>query len=361
MNKLIRCVFLLGILIFPAASIAQEFQWKVNLNYFFDNTEFSESTLTKDQTMAGVHFSPELGMKWDQNNSIFGGVDMLKKSGSNTVVDKVKFIGYYQFHDDNTLLRAGSFQKGELLSNYSDFFFQDSVRYYRPVMEGLYFRKGNECAFFNLWLDWTGYQTENDRESFFLGASGYKSFGSLFFVDFQSYMFHFATTRPDTQGYGVCDNLLGQVSAGVNYSNNRGLNSLLFSIGTLAGFERDRQKMSDYKTPVGLVLRANADYKSFGTDNKFYFGQSRMTMYEKYGTDLYWGNPFLRSGNYVESKWYWNLIKSQYVKGQLAAKMQFSEGKVFFEQVFTLSASIGNDDNTTKKSNIWEFILRKKQ
>lgn len=359
MNKNLK-IIVLFIAVLPLFASGQELQWKVNLNYFFDNTEFAKSTLSADQTMAGVHFAPEIGVKFDENQSVFGGMDLLKKSGSVPILDKAKLIAYYQFKNENTFFQAGAFPRGELLSNYSSVFFQDSINFYRPVMEGLYFKKGNENEFINLWMDWTGMQTNKNRETFFLGASGYKSFKTMFFGEFQSYMFHFAGVRPADPYVSVNDYVQGQFSVGAKYSNDRGLNNLMFSAGVLASYERDRQHIKNYGTPVGAVIRLNADYKGIGTENTVYIGQPRMVLYYRYGNELYWGNPFYRSTNYIENKIYWNFIENQYVKGQIASKMHYTEGKLMFEQLFTLSASIGSDNARQKRATIFDWFLQRR-
>ncbi|MEI7504948.1 MAG: hypothetical protein WCJ61_16860, partial [Paludibacter sp.] len=184
---------------------SQEIQWKTGLNYFFDNTEFVRSTLTKDQTMNGVHLAPELGIAYDSVHSVFGGINALKISGSKSFVDKIDFTAYYQYQAQNVKFQAGAFPRAELLSNYSDFFFQDSVRNFRPIMQGFYLKVGNNNSFYNLWLDWVSHQTAVDRETFYIGASAHKSFG-LLFADFQSYMFHYANVNPTNPTYHVCDN-----------------------------------------------------------------------------------------------------------------------------------------------------------
>ena len=356
--------YLISIILFitglSISTSAQELQWNLNLNYFFDNTEFARSALSNDQTMTGVHFSPELGMKWDENNSIYGGVDLLKKSASKTFADNVKFIAYYQFRNENTLFKAGAFQRGDLLSDYSTAFFQDSIGFYRPIMEGLFLKKGNETGYFKLWMDWTGLQTNTDRETFYLGASAYKQIRGPFFADFQSYMFHFAGMNPYNPDITVCDNLLAQLSVGVKYSNIWVLNNLMASAGVLSGFERDRYDMNNYGTPTGAIFRINADYKGIGTENNLYFGQPHMVLYRRYKNELYWGNPFYRDNYYIESKIFWNLIDTRTVKGQLAAKLHVTEGKLLFEQLFTLRASIGSDQPKPRKTTLWDYFIKKK-
>ena len=349
--------FLFISLIFPTLLFSQEFKWNTELNFFFDNTEFAKSKFAIDQTMAGVALTQEFGWKFDNKHYIMGGVDAMKSLGGEKIVNDFHFLAYYQLKDENTLFKVGSFHRHDLLDDYSNFFFQDSISFYKHTMEGIYFMKGNETQFMKLWLDWTGLQSETERESFLVGASGFKKFGKLFFTDFQSYMFHYATTRPNPIGFTVTDNLQAQLSVGLNYANNSGVNKLLVSAGVLSGFERDRVDMQNYGTPTGGVARLDFDYRGFGTENLFYYGQQRMILYYRHTNNMYWGNPFLRSSTYIQNKLYWNFINTDYVKGQLAARTHYSEGKIYVEQLLTLSASINNEKHKEKRPSLLERIF----
>jgi hypothetical protein len=338
-----------SIFLFQLSLSAQAFQWKAGLNYFFDNTEYAKSTLTKDQTMAGVHFSPEIGVKWDSVHFIFVGTDLLKISGSQNIIDIAQPIAYYRFQNSKASFYAGAFPRSELLSNYSDLFFQDSVNYYRPTLQGFFWQAGQKNSHFNLWLDWTGHENATTRETFFIGASAYKKSG-LFFADFQSYLFHFANTHPRTPSFSVCDNLLAQLSVGANYSNQSGLDTLLFSVGLLGGYERDRGVANGIHTPIGAVVRLNTEYYGFGIQNTLYAGHPRNIFYSSYNNGMYWNNPFLRSGFYLQSKWYLNVIRSQFVNGKLSMNLHFSEGKMMFEQTFTIKALLDSSEKSKIKS-----------
>jgi len=329
------------LLLLPSILWGQKFTWNTQFYSFFDNTEFAGSSYTIDQTMAGVSLAQFAGVKIDDKNSINAGVDVVKRLGSHKVIDDYHWMAFFQYVDKNTQFYAGSFHRQDLLEDYSSFFFQDSVNYYHRVMEGLFLKKGDENQFFKLWLDWTGLQTDSARESFFVGASGYKSFARNFHVDFQTYLFHYAGTRPVIPAYHVCDNFLTQASVGYHYKNNNGLNNLLISGGVLVGFERNRKYMNNYSVPVGFVGKADVEYKQFGMENLVYAGQPRMTMYSELGNAFYWGNPFLRGNFYWQNKLYWNAFHSEKVQGQLAWRTHFSEGKAKIEQLFILTASIG--------------------
>ena len=327
---------------FDLAAQLSKPEWKVDFDFFFDNTEYARSTLTDDQTMAGVRLSPELGLSWDNGHAIFAGVSGLKGFGSPNTLDKISPIGYYRFSKSQMQFYAGIFLRKELLSNYSDFFFQDSINYYVPTMQGLFWQLGStEASFVNLWLDWNGKEDPTTHETFFAGISAQKKM-NLFFVDFQSYLFHFANTKPRTPGFNVCDNGLAQLSTGIKLENRSVLDNFLFSAGVLAGFERERNVENQTHTPLGLVLRLKIEAYRLGIDNKLYIGDSRMKMYEKFGSGLYWGNPFLRSDYYLQSRLYWNIFNRDTVQGKLSAVFHYSEGKLMCEQVLTVRVSLGS-------------------
>ena len=84
-----------------------------------------------------------------------------------------------------------------------------------------------------------------------------------------------------------------------------------------------------------------------------------MSFYEQYGNHMYWGNPFLRSANYIQNKLYWKFLDNEHVTGQLAAKTHFSEGKIFFEQMLTLSAHINNyhPKKVKREPTFWERVF----
>ena len=347
MKKIICLLSLVLVFLLPLS--AQKLVWNANLNYFFDNTEYAKSTITKDQTMTGVHFAPEIGLAIDSVHSFFAGADLLKTAGSQNVIDDIQPLAYYRYQNQKVSFYAGAFSRSELLSNYSDLFFQDSVNYYRPTLTGIFWQMGKKSSFFNLWLDWSGHQTATVRETFFAGASAHHKFG-LMFLDFQSYMFHFADTRPMNPTYSVCDNILAHLSVGVDYSNQTGIDTLLVAAGVLAGGERERSLANGSYFPVGAVIRLNAEYKGFGTQNMLYFGNARDVFYNKYNNALYWNNPFLRSGFYFQSKWYLDVIRSQSVNGRLNLNLHFSEGKLMYEQVFTLRAGLSSSMKPNLKS-----------
>lgn len=335
-----RNIFLLLLLIFCSSVYSQEYRWKVGLNYFFDNTEYGKSSFIDSETMNGIWLNPMGSIVWSDRHSINAGVNLLKIPGMDEVIDKVDITMYYQYKTPKILFRAGSFPRNEVLGNYNNFFFKDSVNNFIPLMQGVFWQIGNDRNFFNIWFDMTGYATPANREHFFVGLSGKISKG-LFFADFQSYMFHYSLTRPAMPGDGVSENLQLQASAGLAYENEGDFKGLI-AAGTLVGYERDRRFENELYKPVGFVARGDAEMWGFGTKNTLYVGDPRMRLANTFGGDLYWGTQFLQAKSYLESEWYIRLIESDFVKARFNCNLHFSEGNILFQQMLTVSASIDN-------------------
>ena len=126
------------------SSFSQELTWKLGYNYFFDNAEYSVSTYAVDQTMHGMNLMPELGLKLDDRQTVYAGVSLLKKAGSPSFTDGEDFMAYYQYKTPKVLIRAGAFPREDMLDNYSILLLKDSIRYFRPIMHGLFVNLKNE-------------------------------------------------------------------------------------------------------------------------------------------------------------------------------------------------------------------------
>ena len=341
-----RFVIALFILSAIPALYSQEYRWKVGIDYFFDNREYKKSSFTEPQTLNGIWLNALGGISWDSTHTIYGGVNLLKIPGMRNTVNKTDVTLYYQYKRPKLLLLAGAFPRKEVLPNYSDFFFSDSVSHFMPLMQGLFFQVGNNDNFINSWMDWTGYATENTRESFYLGFSGRGSKG-VFFADFQSYLFHYAGTFPENPAYGVSEQMEVMASVGLQHEAVSSFKGLL-SAGVFAGVERDRRADETYK-PVGFVARGDAELYGIGTENRLYVGDARMRLYPVYGGNLYWGNPFLRGSTYLQSKWYVRLLESDRVSARINCNIHFSQGHTLLQQTFSITANIGNFLNPERK------------
>ena len=335
-----------------SASEAQEYRWRVGMDYFFDNMEYKHSSYADARTLQGIWLKPQGGITWDSAHAVYAGVDLLKMPGMKHAVDKVDVTLYYQYATDKVLFRAGAFPRRDVLSNYSDFFFRDSVNHFMPLMQGLFWQVGRGGNFINAWMDWTSYSTAEARESFFLGLSG-KATKNIFFVDFQSSLFHYAGTYPNNGLYGVSEQIQGIASAGVEVTPATQFKGMA-SAGLFAGLERDR-KADLIHRPVGFVARVHAEYMGIGTENTLYTGDARMRFYNEQGSALYWGTPFLQGRSYLQSKWYIRLLDTDRVTARVNCNLHLSEGEWHLQQTLSVAASIDNFSKPGKKRPLYPW------
>ena len=352
MQKSIKAFALMQLAVFMAA--AQQYDWKADFHYFFDNTEYEGSSFAEPQTMNGIWLMPEGQVTWQDRHSLHVGVDLLKIPGTDETVDKVDLAIYYEYKSPNVQFRTGSFPRRESLEDYNNFFFKDSVNNYLPMMRGIYWRLGSDKSFFKAWMDWVSYATATSREKFFIGFSGKLTKG-LFYGNFQSYMFHNANTRPRIEeNQGVRENMLLQASLGLDYARQNNFEGNI-SAGVLAGYERDRFNEELHK-PVGFVANANVEYCGLGTKNMFYWGDPRMQLYHRYGGDLYWGTQFLQGKSYLKSDWYVHAIQSDWANADIDLILHVSEGKVFFQQMMNVIVTLDKDMKHAKINNPFPWM-----
>ena len=336
-TKLYNIIFLFT---FSLTVYSQQTSIKTDINYFFDNTEFNRSTVNDDQTMTGTHLQSVLNFRIDSTQSINAGINLLTLAGGIKIIERPSPIAFYNYKKQNMQLLAGAFPRKNLLDNYSDFFFQDSVINFRPIMHGIFWEvKKNKNRFFNIWLDWTGMKDSLNNESFFVGSSAQYSINN-FYADFQSYMFHYAYPTTRIPDYYLCDNLLSQISLGYKIQNWAWIEKFNISSGILAGYERERAAVSPIHTPIGFVAKLEIEHKYIGLQSQLYLGEKRQILYPKYGNRVYWNNSFLRAGNYLETKLFLKLLNNKSVNARFTLNFHVSEGQLFHEQLFTVNASV---------------------
>ncbi|SCD20183.1 hypothetical protein PSM36_1361 [Proteiniphilum saccharofermentans] len=80
---------------------AQEYYWKVGLDYFFDNTEYENSSFLDSETMNGIWLNPMGTIEWNDKHSINAGVNLLNIPGMGKAINTVDVTLYYQHTSPN--------------------------------------------------------------------------------------------------------------------------------------------------------------------------------------------------------------------------------------------------------------------
>ena len=321
--------------------ISQDFTWKAGINTFFDNNEFGKSEYKVPQTMSGVQIAPEIGLRWDSLHFISAGVNMLHEFGSSDQVDKLYLTAYYEFNKHPYRFLMGAFPRDIVLDKYPRIFFQDSIGYYRPTINGIFWEVNSAGNYLNLWLDWTSQISETVRETFFVGMSARYNF-NIFYLQHFDYMFHYAKDYDPVVKKGIYDNGLMLTSAGIDLSGKTFLNVLDINAGWISGLERSRADDSGWTINNGMLLEVRADYRLFGIFNTLYIGEGHMPFYDDHSNHLYWGDPIYRAGNYNRTDFNINFIRNKKLNLNLTYSLHFAEGRVYHEQILKVNVNLNN-------------------
>ena len=355
-NEILRLLlFVFSFLGFSTTvSFAQKFVYQAGVHSFFNNNEFTGCSVKNSQTMAGVHFTPQLGLSFEGKHLLFAGVDALHEFGSDRTIDDVHPVAYYQLNSQPFVFYMGAFPRKHVLDHYPRMFFQDSVQYYRPVINGIFweYRSKND-DYLNAWLDWTSRQTEKRRETFFMGFSGRLNLG-LFYAQHFLYMFHFAGRINPPIPEKVHDNGLALTSIGVDLAEKADFEKLELNAGWSVGLEHDRGSDDGWQKPHGFFSELKIEYRGIGLLNTFYSGQEQQVYFYKHQNQLYWGDQAYRASKYDRADFYIQFIKNQAVQVKLIYSLHFIENKMFHEQ--SLLAAIDLDNLSKNRQKEYRYF-----
>jgi len=356
------CIILLFFLGAAITVFSQEVLYKVGLHSFFDNNEFDGCPLGYSQTMAGVHFAPQIGLGWDTNHRIFVGIDAMHEFGSNKAIGYYDPIAYYEYNNKLFRFDMGAFPRKMALDKYPLFFFQDSIRNYRPTMTGFFWEFGSEEGnYMNIWLDWTSRQTFTDRETFFMGWSGRYN-RDIFYAQHFGYMRHFAGVMDPANHTPVRDNGRIWTAVGLNLSSKTPFDELDINAGWAAGIERDRATDAGWNSMNGLLSEIRVEYRGVGAFNTYYRGKGQYEYFDEYGSQLYWGDRLYRATSYDRLDGYVYLMKTDVVTLKFVFTLHFVNSILGAEQQLYATFDLDNlkDRKPSKKYQyLWDHWLSK--
>ncbi|RZJ78055.1 MAG: hypothetical protein EOO20_28210, partial [Chryseobacterium sp.] len=270
------CVVLFSVI----AADAQELEGEINFHGFIDNREYAKSGRFS-QTIFGSRISPEIGLLIDSTHRLRVGINALQEFGDRDFFRHIDPVIYYQYQKRNWSLYLGAFPRINLLDDYPRALLADTLNYFRPNVEGMLAKYETSNFKQTIWIDWTGKQTNNDRETFLFGFSG-KYQPGRFFISHYAYMFHNALSGISPPNQYLEDNGAIQAQIGLDFSRETLFDSLTISAGGMMSIERVRA-LETSASPKGFVANLHAGYKKFSLANAFYSGE---------GHHLINGDPF---------------------------------------------------------------------
>ena len=304
--------------------------------------------------MAGVHFAPQLGLSFEEKHFIFAGLDVLHEFGSDQAIDGIHPVAYYQLNQKPFVFYMGAFPRKPLLDKYPRMFFQDSINNYRPVINGLFWEyRSNKDDYINAWLDWTGRQSYERREAFFMGWSGRFNFDILYGQHF-GYMFHYASSMNPAIPEPVHDNGLMLTSIGIDLAEKVNFEKMELNAGWAIGLERDRGSDDGWHKPQGFASEIKVEYRGIGLFNTLYSGDKRQVFFDRHQTNLYWGDQAYRASKYDRADLYICFIKNPVVHVKFIYTLHFLEQKMFHEQ--SLYATFDLDNLPKKKQKEYRYL-----
>ncbi len=261
-------------------------QQKINLKGaylgFLDNREYF-NPYTGGQTMFGNRLNLGAEYSIDSVQKLYTGVDYIYEFGAPANHIPLLPSIYYAYTDPSINFKFGSFPR-EGSIDYPYLLLTDTLQYYRPNIEGSYFRIKSKHAFQNIWIDWVGRQSKEVNESFLAGTSGHFRWNH-FFVEDYLYMYHHAAKLISTPDFHLRDNGGGIGLAGLQLGNAL---QTKFSIGI--AFSYDRFRPANYQIHKGLYAKAHFSYKYLGINLIHYHGES---------ISLAYGDAFYRAPVYT--------------------------------------------------------------
>jgi hypothetical protein len=340
---------------------AQDILLKLSTRSFFDNTEYASSPLQTSQTMAGVHLTPEVGINWNSKHRVFVGADVMREFGTDKTISSYDPIIYYEYKGSPFRFYMGAFPRRSILDKYPRMFFQDSIANYCPVINGFFWEFSNykHLSYANIWLDWTGRQTREQRESFFMGWSVRYNW-KIFYLQHWGYMFHYALLKEAAVDMPLHDNGLLLTSLGIDLTAKSKWDKLEVNIGWSVGLDRNRQ-INIWNKPQGLLSEIKLEYRGLGFFNTYYKGEGQQIYYADHGGALYWGDPVYRAKEYDRLDFNIHFFKTNVVKLRFTYSFHYLEKQLYHEQALYATFDITNLKTGKKEKDyryLWDNWLR---
>lgn len=332
MNTKRLCLTLIVLTIAGINVLAQQKAWEYRLPFygFADNREYF-NTVHPPQTIMGSRLSPEGGYRFDSLHKVRAGLHLTREFGSLDRAYLIKPILYYQYQDNKNTLLMGMFPRQGLTDGFPLFLLNDTLRYFRPNMEGAYlsrkFRKGFQSA----WIDWTSRQTNTERETFLAGFHGKQQLGKFFFENYFS-MYHFSSPIIPIPGDKLRDNASLMLRLGLDATGTTAADSLSFSVSWLKSFDRLRGAY-DWRTPSGAQFGFYIAEGNLFLNALYYKGKSHSVAF---------GDSFYKAKTYARADMGWMLFNKESVQVRFVFSLHYVERSMDTQQLLTVTVPASN-------------------
>lgn len=347
-----RLLCLLALLVGGCGSLfAQKVEWALRADGFFDNSE-GDNTYRTTMTYSGLRLSPEAGLSWGQGrHRLMAGYSGLSEWGTRSFKQGTP-IAYYNYSNQGTDFTLGSFHRDRLKGEYPSFMLADSLRYYRPYLQGLAVQHVHARGYYELFLDWTSMRQSTQREQFMAGLSAEQMFFGQSKESEQSathavgmgiegYYYHYALTWQSTEEEHIHDFLVAHPYMVWRLSAPRQQLRAQVKLGMLLSLDRERGT-DGWHTPIGFVGQANIDYKRWELQQTLYAGGHQQSFGSAHFGAYYWGDTYYQASTYSRSQLRYKLLSSNGVEAHAGATVHLTKAGLNWHQMITLRILLGS-------------------
>jgi hypothetical protein len=301
---------------------------------FLDNREYKDFII-RSRTYSGTRVALDLGLNVDSLNHFVVGANAIHEFGAQPFFLTVDPVAYYKFTGRKWLFYIGEFPREGNLSNYPRAFLNDTMRYYRPNVQGMLIQFHSSHFMETGWLDWVSRQTDVSREEFLWGSYGkYRpSLNGPFYISHYAVLLHDAGAAILTPDDHIDENGGVQALLGLDLSKKQKLlDSLSIETGDMLTLGRVRG-FDGWQKSNGFVLKIYASYRQFAIMNEFYDGQPAQV--------LTYGDSFYQKKFYDRLDMMFNAFNARGLKGQFVLSVHRTPGFTSNQEAFRLTYDLG--------------------
>ena len=339
----------------------QKLEWNLSAEGYFDNGE-GDDTYRTPMTYSGLRITPELGVSWDEGkHSLMGGYSGLTEWGvKHGFTDGIPVL-YYRYQTKPLTFTFGSFKRDKLLGDYPSYLMSDTIRYYRPIMQGFAFQHQHNRGYVEAFLDWTGMRSNTDREQFMVGLSVKHAIGKLandvvfptysskFYVGVEGYYYHYALTWQADAKQHIHDYLVAHPFVGYQLQSLTTDAFVDVKLGALMSFDRERHIDNGKHTPIGFLGEVDAKYKRWYLMETVYAGGHQLPFGKRFFGQYYWGDTYYHASAYSRTDVKFQFIRHKWVDAFVGAIFHVTQKGLNWHQMLTLRVNLGSQQGTKLK------------
>lgn len=287
--------------------LAQKPVFYLGFDHILDNREY-HTDYGYSQTIFGVRINPGAYVTFNSIHQIHAGINYMYEFGGKLLGVKPQIDLYYSYQSEKIDLFLGAFPRRDLV-NYPLMVLTDTIKYYRPNMEGASIRYHNEWVSVHVWVDWINKVSNDIRESVLAGADLKLKSGAFYLKGITTRGHLARTTSADDKNHVRNEgSLLAMI--GMDLAELCGIERFDLSSGRVSTFLHTYQGGYDWNH--GWLSQLDIRKGMFGVMGSWYMGDpctltygDRLYNHGDYGRIDFYIDPFRNP--HITSKIGWNL------------------------------------------------------